>query len=126
MNLFMHPTTFEYILDQIIAGERPNIMSTYNGRDFSFAGYKIVQSTELSPTINEGDGWIFPETKFITYGPEDESHCRYCGIGRQGRGFVMGDIFEIESPFNISFTAPRTVFAKKSNTFEYYPVKHLT
>ena len=100
----MHDTTFQYLkslthLDDIAAFGRENGLGVLkvSQRDFSFGGEPIATDNFLRPTIDEPEGWMFPENEpFVEYGPEDEEMCRYFGWGRQGRGFVLGEILQID------------------------------
>jgi hypothetical protein len=85
----------------------------------TISGEEIKINNNLSPTINEGLGWIFPEEPFIIYEPSDEDWCRYCGIGRQGRGFIMGDIYMYDRRLDLKIDWGRrsTIFDPSDKRF---------
>lgn len=96
ITLYMHQTTYEYIRDNIDAF---NLGTTayISGDKFMLNGVDIKIDNSFCPTINESRDWIFPNERFVTYEKSDEEWCRYFGIGRQGRGFIMGEIFSVDS-----------------------------
>jgi hypothetical protein len=93
--LLMHETTYQYLSRQINNGRKPNYKVGISGSDFSVFGHEIRIDNNLAPTIDEPQSWIFPEEPFIIYEPKDEEWCRYAGIGRPGRGIIIGDILEV-------------------------------
>jgi hypothetical protein len=82
--IFMHQTTYDYILRKINRGDYTHEFKVfYSGNQFDFAGYRIVITDTVSPTIMEPD-WVFPKEKFVKYEESDISWCRFFGIGRPG------------------------------------------
>lgn len=98
MNIIMHSTTAQYLYTKIMNGYKLNVPCQVSVGSFSIYGIPVLANDSVcQPTIDEPSGWIFPKNKFITYGPEDEETCRYCNLGRQGRGLILGDIYMVDT-----------------------------
>ncbi len=111
----MYITTYEYIRNHPdVFKFKQQVM--ISGFDFGFNGIPIEINNNLSPTITEypKGSWIFPKRPFITYEPSDEEWCRYCRIGHEARGFVMGEIVGVDSDFmSLKPISRATVFDPK-------------
>lgn len=102
ISLVMHQTTYNYLRTKLLDG-RPNKRAFISDSTFFIEGFEIVVSDVPSPTIHETTGWIFPRNELFSYEASDEEWCRYFGIGRQGRGLVIGDIYEVNGkPYEIN------------------------
>lgn len=116
--ILMHETTYQYIKDYIESNCPLPVSVQYSGEVFNLNGHVVKIDNSLKPTINEGTDWIFPKEKFITYEKSDESWCRYFGIGRQGTGFVLGEIILNNSIFsffdNVKRNKPRQTWMTKN------------
>ena len=105
--LYMHQTTFDW-LKRNITNYHSSVTTFYCGNSLSFSGYDIIISDTLSETIDEVTGWIFPKEPFVRYEQKDREWCEYFGIGRKGRGFILGEVVSIpEHNFLIKAYQPR-------------------
>ena len=53
-------------------------------------GFKIIEN----PHVPCHRKWIFPKDRFVEWGPEDESYCRFAGFGHEQityESFRLGD-----------------------------------
>lgn len=92
MTIYMHKSTWKYLMRRDITHIRDD-RPIYSDM---FGGEKVVLDNNLEPTIDETFGWIFPKEPFIKYEPKDEEMCRYFGWGRQGRGYIVGQIVQMD------------------------------
>lgn len=110
--LFMHQTTYDYLKRNYLSIKTNTTM--YYSQDISFDGFEIVIDNMWSETIDETEGWIFPNEPFVHYEQKDKEWCEYFGIGRQGRGFILGEIMQLTGPlFTLEISPPK----KKSRIF---------
>jgi hypothetical protein len=72
----------------------------------SFYGLKIIESRQLPYK----DHWIFPKDRFVEWGPEDESYCRFAGFGRIHR------VYETFRGVNSLLIHPDTLAQLKKET----------
>jgi hypothetical protein len=118
----MHQTTYNYLRTKLL-DSRPKKRSFISDSTFYIEGFEIVVSDVPSPTIHETTEWIFPHNSLFSYEASDEEWCRYFGIGRQGRGLVIGDIYEVNGkPYGIDYL----VGESKPCVREFYGTKPLT
>lgn len=92
--LLMHETTYNWLkanLDQ--ASKIGNV--AFNGYEISIYGVRIETCSWLKPTINETNDYVFPKERFVTYQDKDIDWCEPLGIGRWGRGFILGEVYKI-------------------------------
>ncbi len=104
--IYMHESTYQYLKNNI------DLLSVSCGQRIihdgfgNFIGLELVIDDNLRPTINEPLGqWIFPRNDFYSYGPEDESWCRFFKIGYEGRGLQIGEI--IKGDGIVTFSPPK-------------------
>lgn len=97
----MHETTFRYLQDHpdVFPAKKQVIIS--QERSFGFDGIDLRINNCLKPTINEFPigSWVFPKTPFIIYQRQDEELCRYCRIGYEARGLILGEIVGVDADF---------------------------
>jgi len=111
-HFIMHSTTKEYIYDRVIFGLAPNHrINISSEQEFKIYGHKVVIDNLLVPTVDETDRWIFPKERFVIYEESDEDWCRYFGIGRQGLGVIIGEIYRVVGdgtryPIEFEFSNP--------------------
>jgi len=88
---------------------------------YGFNGIEIQIANHLSPTIDEPPKgtWMFPKERFVKYEASDEYWCRYCRIGREARGFIMGEILSIDDSFSIASRRGSTIFNPDRMTMGY-------
>jgi hypothetical protein len=111
--LYMHQTTYDYLKRNYLNIKTNTTM--YFSQDISFDGFEIVINNIFSPTIDEPEDWIFPNEPFIKYEQKDKEWCKYFKIGRQGRGFILGEIMQLTGPlFNLEISPPK----KKARIFD--------
>ncbi len=114
--IIMHKTTYEYIQKCLYSGERPPIPIQYGGfENISMYGMQIIIQNKLEPTIDEPE-WVFPKERFVIYENKDIEWCKFFGIGRPGRPFKLGEIYEVNPDMLTYFSLPfnqngiRTIF----------------
>lgn len=100
-NIYMHPTTWNYIMENVDHTESP-VKSSYLSFNYSFFGYRVVLTNYMKPTVYEH--WVYPNTFFskkirklfrllskITKKTE-RYYCEKWGIGYK-QDFVLGEIW---------------------------------
>lgn len=87
--------TFQLLMEGVLNSQRNSIPvmidAGFHGVNL-IGGHEVQVDYSLEPT-KWFEGWQFPTNEpFITYEPSDESWCRYCGIGREVKEWIVGDI----------------------------------
>jgi hypothetical protein len=95
----MHESTWDYLKNNLdVASQLGRV--EFNGQ-VSIHRARILFSDICTPTINEGNGYIFPKEKFITYESKDIEWCEFFGIGRWGRGIVLGNFYKMDCSYEV-------------------------
>lgn len=113
----MHESTYYYMLHKINSGYRTPFRIFSSGNAFTILNADIaISNSTCYPTINESSEWIFPHSQMFYYEKSDEEWCKYFNVGRQGQGFVPGDI-HVEGDESVKriliselFSNPRMVY----------------
>jgi hypothetical protein len=125
--LIMHQTTWDYVKKATIKhGYCPKEFgqAQYNG-SWTFSGIEVLIDNSLKETIDETTDYIFPKEKFVFYEPKDVEWCEPVGIGRWGRGVIIGEIYSIaeNQMFKWNFSSDKVAIiptvTPKRNTIKY-------
>ena len=122
MTLHMHPTTYDYILSKLKAGERTEFKALLSGDQFQIVGESIEKDKYIEPTVEKQVGWILPYNKFITYEESDKEWCEYFGIGRPEMKTFMGPVYHVNKNNNMYDLTTMKIDEPKNYEFRHYDV----